>query len=124
MAGIFIAMLLMIAVSKFVYGLWVGKEVEISYDLSIAIGIYIFILIVSMRYSYLLNGMGVLKLQLIFTVVATVVFLPLAWLVCHMFGTVVSLAWVMCSVHVPGLIVNVIQLKKVINGTATGIWLK
>lgn len=124
MAGIFIAMLLMIAVSKFVYGLWVGKEVEISYDLSIAIGIYIFILIVSMRYSYLLNGMGVLKLQLIFTVVATVVYLPLAWLVCHMFGTVVSLAWVMCSVHVPGLIVNVIQLKKVINGTATGIWLK
>lgn len=124
MMGIFIAMLFMVVVSKYVYAIWVGTQVDIPIELSAAIGIYVYILIVSMRYSYLLNGMGILKLQLIFTVFATVIFLPLAWLACHIFGTVVSLAFTMCIVNLPGLIVNRIQLNKILNGTAKGIWKK
>lgn len=124
MIGIFIAMIFMVVVSKYVYAIWVGTQVEIPFKLSAAIGLYVYILIVSMRYSYLLNGMGYLKLQLIFTVLASLLFLPLAWLACHIFGTVVSLAYTMCIVNIPGLIVNRMQLNKILNGTAKGIWKK
>ncbi len=124
MLGMFFILLLMVAVSNIVYNFWVGKEVTIPFSLSASVGVYIFILILSMRYSYLLNGVGALKLQLILTVTATISFLPLAWLVCHIFGTVTSLVCTMCLVNIPGLIVNMIQCKKIFIDKAQGIWLK
>ena len=122
MIGLFITMLFMVIISKFIYTLWVGSEIEIPHSLSASVGIYIFILAFSMRYSYLLNGIGALKLQLIMTTGATIVFLPIAIQACHTFGTVTSLVYVMCLVNLPGLFVNMIQFHKILNGTATGIW--
>ncbi len=124
MIGIFVVMSLMVIVSNYVYILWVGKDITIPFSLSASVGLYIFILVFSMRYSYLLNGVGALKLQLIFTVTATILFLPLAWLACHTFGTVTSLVCTMCFVNIPGLIVNMIQYNKIFTGKAQGIWLK
>lgn len=106
MAGIFFLLLLMVLVSDFVYDIWVGKDVTINHELSVCTAIYVFILCYSQRYSYILNGLNVLRIQLIFIIIATVVFLPLAWYVCKTFGTVTSLVWVMCAVNIPGLLAN------------------
>lgn len=102
----FLLMVLMVFLSDFVYKIWVGSEVVIPTELSVSMAAYIFVLIASLRYSYILNGVNALRIQLIFTSIATVVFLPLAWFAGKAFGTVTSIVLVMCLVNVPGLVAN------------------
>lgn len=119
--GIMICMALMILVSPWVYDLWIG-DITIDIRMSMVMAAYIFTLIYSMRYSYFINGIGKLRLQLIFTSSAAIVFIPLAWLVVRFTGDIIWFMVVMCLVNIPGLIVNRIQFYKLINGKATGIW--
>ena len=110
---VFVALLLMTLCSDFVYRLWVGEEVHIPLELTASVAVYIFILVVSLRYSYLLNGVGALKIQLVFTIMATVIFLPLALLICKRFGTVTSLVCTMCIVNLPGLLANAWKYNRI-----------
>lgn len=103
---IFLALALMVVVSEPVYHLWIGRSVHIPLDLSVSMAVYIFTIIASLRYSYILNGINVLRIQMIFTSIATIVFIPLAWMACKLYGTVTSLVIVMCIVNIPGLIAN------------------
>ena len=105
-AGIFVMLLVMLSVSGFVYHIWVGSEVSIPFSLSAFTALYVFILCMSQRYSYILNGINELRIQLICIIPATIIFLPLAWYVSKTFGTVSSLVCVMCLVNIPGLIAN------------------
>jgi hypothetical protein len=77
-----------------------------------------------MRYSYFINGIGKLRLQLIFTTTAAVLFIPLAYLATQWAHSIIWFMIVMCLVNIPGLIVNRIQFYKLLNGQATGIWTK
>ena len=106
MVGVVVALFILIVISDFVYKIWIGNDVIIPKDLTISVALYIFVLILSQRYSYILNGLGILKIQLIFTVAATILFLPIAWHVCKTFNTVTSLVYVMCLINTPGLIAN------------------
>jgi O-antigen/teichoic acid export membrane protein len=102
----FLALVIMVLLSNYVYSIWVGNKVNIPIHLSASIALYFFILIVSLRYSVILNGLNILRIQLSFIVPATIVFLPLAWFVCNTWGTVTSLVLTMCLVNTPGLIAN------------------
>lgn len=101
------ALLLMVLVSSSVYKLWIGNEIQIPLTLSSSMALYIFILITSLRYSYILNGINVLRIQLIFTIIAALMFIPLAWLSCKLYHSVTTLVLVMCFVNIPGLIANI-----------------
>lgn len=114
--------ILMIAVSSPVYHIWVGRGVEIPLSMTVLVAVYIMIQTISMRYSYVLNGIGALRLQLIMTVCAAVAYIPLAVFFCRLTNSIDMLIGVMCLVNVPGLIINIIQYNKIINGKAMGIW--
>ena len=118
---IFIGMCVMVAVSGFVYSIWIGDDVSIDIRLSIAMAAYIFILIYSMRYSYFINGIGKLWLQQVFTVSAAIIFIPLAYTMAHWSHDIIWFVAVMCLVNIPGLVVNRIQFGKLVNGQATGV---
>ena len=120
--GIFLSMIVMIMISDLVYDIWIGQDTTIDIRMSIAVAIYIFILIYSMRYSYFINGIGKLRLQLIFSASAAILFIPLAYLVVRFTNDIIWFIAVMCLVNIPGLIVNKIQFNKLINGHAKGIW--
>ena len=122
--GIMACMLIMLVLSPWVYSIWIGNSVTIDIRMSIVMATYIFILIYSMRYSYFINGIGKLRLQLIFTTVAAVLFIPLAYLITLFTHSIIWFMIVMCLVNIPGLIVNRIQFYKLINGKANGIWMK
>lgn len=111
--GSFICLVPMVLISGYVYKMWIGDGVHIPFSLSVSMAVYIFILIASLRYSYILNGINVLKIQLIFTIFATIVFLPLALLACKSYGTVTSLVLVMCIVNIPGLIANMWKYRQI-----------
>ena len=113
MGLIFLALTLMVVVSEPVYHLWIGRGVHFPLDLSVSMAVYIFTIIASLRYSYILNGINVLRIQMIFTSIATIVFIPLAWMACKLYGTVTSLVIVMCIVNIPGLIANAWKCQQI-----------
>lgn len=119
--GILVMMMVMVVISPWVYDIWIG-DITIDFRMSIVMATYIFILIYSMRYSYFINGIGKLRLQLIFTVSAAIIFIPLAYLATQWTHNIIWFMVVMCLVNIPGLIINHIQFHKLINGKATGIW--
>ena len=121
---IMVCMTMMVILSPWVYSLWIGDGVTIDIRMSIVMASYIFILIYSMRYSYFINGIGKLRLQLIFTTSAAILYVPLAYLTTRWTHDIIWFMLVMCLVNIPGLIVNRIQFYKLINGKANGIWMK
>ena len=122
--GIIVCMAMMVVLSPWVYSIWIGDSITIDIRMSIVMATYIFILIYSMRYSYFINGIGKLRLQLIFTTTAAIFFIPLAYLTTIWTHNIIWFMMVMCLINIPGLIVNRIQFYKLINGTAKGIWMK
>lgn len=121
---VFLLIILMIVVSPFVYNIWIGKQATIPFTMTIMVGIYEFVLVSSTRYSFILNGIGLLTLQLRMTILAAIVYIPLALFVSKQSMNINWLLAIMCIVNLPGLIVNYIQYHKIIKGTAHGIWKK
>ena len=119
----FIVIICMVAVSPFVYSLWIGDSLLIPFKMTVLVALYIFVLLFSMTYSYFLNGMGFLRVQSINTIIVGILFIPLSiWL-----GKSVGLYGVVFALllaNVSGAWLNFIQFKKIISGTAHGIWLK
>lgn len=122
--AIFIGMVVMTVVSEPIYKIWVGQDIHIDPLMTVLMATYIFTLIYSMRYSYFINGIGTLRLQMIFTTGAAIIFIPLAFLVATWTNSILWFMVVLCVVNIPGAIVNKIQFHKLIYGTPTGIWIK
>ena len=122
--GFLICLVLMILLSDTIYAIWIDRQTVIDIKMSIVMAVYIFILIYSMRYSYFINGIGKLRLQLYFTAAAAILFIPIAYLTTQWSHDIIWFMIVMCLVNIPGLIVNRIQFSKLINGKAKGIWNK
>lgn len=119
-----ILLLVMVLASKLVYTVWIGKDVEISFNLTILMAVYICILIYCTAYCYFLNGLGLLHLQLICTITGAVIFIPLTLWLSTMIHGVESILIAMCIANLPSLICNKLQFGKIIKGTAEGIWIK
>lgn len=122
--GLMFVAILMILVSQPVYQLWVGDASIVSLGMTVMVAVYVMILTLSMRYSYILNGFGTLRVQLITTVIAAICYIPLAMFFCQDSKNVLCLIAVMAAVNLPGLVVNALQYHKIVKGTAKGIWLK
>lgn len=113
--------LLMVLLSDMVYKVWVGDKVVIPIELSAVMAIYIFIYIWSLSFSYFLNGLGRLRIQMYCTLLAALCFYP----VCSYLGERYGLLGVtmgMCIINLPGAVLNTIQFNKVMNNTDRGIW--
>jgi O-antigen/teichoic acid export membrane protein len=122
-AGIAVLLSCMVIVSPWVYQIWIGDACQVPIGITIMVALYNFLLIISMRYSYFLNGIGALRLQTYMTVM-TIIFIPSVYLVCTQTNNILWLIAVMCICVTPSFIVNMIQFHKLLNGTATGIWKK
>ncbi len=120
---IFCLLVLMTALSPLVYQVWIGDKCDVPFGMTAMMALYIFLLVLSMRYSYFLNGIGALRMQLYMTVSA-IVFIPLAWLVSYVTHDILWFMAVMCLCNLPGIVVNIIQFNKILKGTAIGIWRK
>ncbi len=124
MTSLFIIAFFMVIFARPIYTIWIGDANAVSLPMTVIVAVYVMILVASMRYSYILNGFGTLRLQLIMTTIAAVLYIPLATLVCSYKNNLNYLLYVMCAVNLPGLLVNIVQYYKIVNRRAKGIWLK
>lgn len=118
---ILLLLIFMTFISPYIYQLWIGEDCYVPFSMTALMAIYIFLLVLSMRYSYFLNGVGALRLQLYMTIMA-IIFIPLAWVVSRASHNITYFLVVMCLCNIPGIIVNIIQFNKIIKGRAYGIW--
>lgn len=113
--------IIMLLLSNIVYSIWIGNEVSIPFVISALMAIYIGIFVISLTYSNFLNGLGKLKIQTINTILVALLFCPICFILGRNLG-IVGIITTMCLLNIPGLILNIIQFNKIINGKAKGIW--
>ena len=86
--GLFVILtVVMLILSATVYRLWVGDNVSIPIGLSIVCGVYVTISNWNNIFAYMLNGLGKIRLQLYCSIVAGILFFPLAYYLGHKIGT-------------------------------------
>jgi len=117
--------ILMLITSKHFYYLWVGDSVHIPFQLSAVMALYVCTAAFSSIFVTFVNGVGKIRLQLIFSIGAGITNIPLSIFFAKTLelGSLgVILATIICLSYGP--FVSYFQYKKIINHTATGIWNK
>lgn len=116
--------ILMLFVSKFIYGIWLGKDaIDISYSTTGLILLYISFEMLYKVYGTIINGIGKVFAQMILTGIIAVIYIPLALLLGRLWGlSGVLIANVI--VFALNYIWAKLQCNRLINQTATGIWNK
>lgn len=114
--------ILMLSISAHFYHFWV-PQIEVPFLLSVMMCIYVNVLAWGNIFVVFINGVGKIQLQLIAGVVSTLINIPLSYYFANNLGlgsAGVILASILCISYGP--ILAPIQFKKIIKGTATGIW--
>lgn len=100
-------LVVMCAVAPWVFRLWVGDAGESAVSLSWMLAGYALLLIYQSTYSYLLNGMGVLRWQVVANVLAAVLFVPVTLLLSRQTDWgVVSIIVAMIAANAPIAVIN------------------
>ena len=118
-----VAILMMVVVSPWIYQFWIGDNVSISLEISALVGIYVIIAVWGNIHGTLINGMGKIRFQTVYSIIIMMIFLPMTLFLGHvlnMMGILLS----MILVNVPGIISGRYQVIQLMNGSAKGIWNK
>lgn len=119
----FVVGIVMIFISPVIYGIWIGTSVLIHISLTTCVAFLTIIRSLASIYLYLINGIGTVRLQLITYIIFAIIAWPSMLYSVRLFG-INGIVIVPSIVYIAQIIVSKIQLKKHIEGTAAGIWLK
>ncbi|UKT63278.1 lipopolysaccharide biosynthesis protein [Pedobacter mucosus] len=113
--------LIMLVASPYVYKLWVGDKIKISFSLSAVLLAFTVINTYRTIFCFYLNGIGKIQLELYIIVTAGLLNIPLGIFMGKLWGTtgVMLATTILCIVCG---IIETIQYRKIINKKAYGIW--
>lgn len=118
--GVLVIMLLS---SDRMYSIWIGDKVEVPFILSLFMALWVGVSAGTSIFANFITGISKMRLALYHAVIIAIVNIPLSIYFAGYFGTSgVILATFLGEV--PLLILLFLQYKKIINGTAKGIWNK
>lgn len=117
------ALTLMVIVSPLIFNLWLGNEVETSIYVSASMAFFVFCKIMGAVYMHQINGTGKVRIQLITYSIIAIIAIPVMIHSSRQWG-LVGIVIVPSIAFFAQFIICRIQLKKIINQTATGIWNK
>ena len=118
-----VGILFMLAISPISYRLWIGDKADIPLLMSLLIALYMILHSWDSLQVMMLNGIGAIKLQTYVTIIGLVFHIPLS----VFFGQYVGGYGVIISMTIIVIIylcVFTIQIRKILNQTASGIWVK
>ena len=121
--GFSVVAIVLYLISGPLYELWIGGTIHVPGSLSLSMAVYVISITWMMIYSFALNGIGKLRIQLVFVVVTGLINIPLSVLLINKVG--------LCGTTIANIIVIVImnivftyQIDLIINNKAKGIWNK
>lgn len=111
----------MLLISDYIFNLWLGNLVKVSFSMSLAVALFVMINLWNMLFSQLLNGMGKIKLQLYMSLIGTTLNIPLALFFGHKYGVNgVVLSSIILSLI--SAVYGPYQVNLLLNKRAKGIW--
>lgn len=113
--------LVMFALSQPFYRLWVGTDVTVATSLSLAVAVYFIVSNLGNTYMYVINGIGTIRLQLLTYVGFALVAWPFMLWAGSYFG-IVGIIMVPSVAMLLQALIGKIQLSKILNKSAHGIW--
>ena len=114
---------LMICISPIVYNIWIGDSVHVPFIVSILVGSYIACQTISTMHSSILNGMGIIKVQIIQSALQGVLFVGAIILIGHNLELNAILVIMLITAIIPAVVLPV-QVKLLLSNKAKGIWKK
>ena len=114
----------MVFISNWIYKLWVGDKVSIPLSLSIALAVYTIMGIFRSPYSSFINGTGKLKLTFILNFFGVAIYLTLVFVFGRIFNNSTGMILAIIIPDFLGTIAQPLQVHKLLNKTATGVWNK
>lgn len=118
-------LVIMVLISNWFYKIWVGNEIIIPFSLSISMAIFVLLFTFNMVFTYFINGVGKIRLQLITAIISIIINIPLSILFARTLhlGTSGVILATSVSFLFYGML-RPIQYYKIINNKAKGIWNK
>ena len=113
--------IVLVIISPYVYRAWLGNSFGVDYLMLTLFLVHYVFQLRWVLYGSLLNGIGKIKLQFYFTLIELIIHIPLAILLGMLLGTY----GVLISMILVGIINSIwppLQLRRILNSTATGIW--
>lgn len=118
-----LALAILLVLSPWIYKIWIRDNVSISFSLSAVMALSFFAQIISAVNMNQINGFGKLRLQTIVYVLFAIIAWPLFTYSARYFG-LVGIVLIPAFVWLTQGIIAKIQINKILNGKATGIWAK
>lgn len=120
---IVIVVVFMILFSKIFYHVWVGDKIRIPFLLSSFMGLYVVISTWNNIFTFFINGIGAIRLQMYYAIFAAIINIPLSIYFARNLNFGISgVILATCASILCGTILAPIQYKKIINNRAKGIW--
>ena len=117
------AVIIMILLSPIIYKIWIGERISIPITMTIAVGIYMIVFSWDSLQINMINGIGAVKLQTYVTMLGLIIHIPLSFCL----GKYIGAIGVVCSMILINVLystVFTIQINKLLNNRAKGIWIK
>lgn len=113
----------MVPMSSLFYRIWIGQSVEMPLEISVAMAFLIVAQSYGSIFMTMINGIGTVRIQMVVYVLFAIFSWPLFKLSASYFGLVGVIA-IPAVVYLAQGILGNIQLNKILNHTAKGIWTK
>jgi len=117
-----VGILIMVFVSPLAYKIWFGGSVIIPELLTYAMAVYSLTFVVIIPYSYFINGFGKIRLSMILTIVELSIYIGTVFILGNTINSSVSIVISFIISRILLMIVQPIQIHKILNRKATGIW--
>ncbi len=117
-----LAIACMVVVSPWVFNIWVGSKIVIPMAITVTMAIFFIQVVFISVYNMFINGSGKIKLSMYFTAFEIILYILLAFLLSkYVMGPLGVIAASIVTKSFTFLL-QYVQVKKIINQTATGIW--
>lgn len=118
-----IAGILLLAVSDIFFKQWVGDMITIPFEVSVCVLLYVSSFNFANCSAYLLNGFNKIRIQIIMSVVMTILYIVAILFVAGQYG-IIGITISMSAVYIIEGCVYAYQAKLLINKKAIGVWNK
>lgn len=118
-----IGLFFMVTISPVVYKLWVGDSVRVPFIVSVLIGMYMMCQAISTMHSSILNGMSIIKIQIIQAILQGVIFVSSILIIGESIDLTGILIILLITAVIPAIVLPV-QVNLLLEKKAKGIWTK
>lgn len=114
---------IMVAISPIIYNIWLGSKANVDYIMTTIVAVYVLISAWDSLQVALINGIGCVTMQTYVTLIGLVLHIPLSIFL----GKYIGALGVVTSMIIINIIYSSVfttQIRKLLNGSARGIWIK